>query len=89
MLSNFWKLFSIMAISNNLKKTSIDPRGRPSVTAGSDHCFCTCRPSVCPHFSNLAKQNKVKTMFATGRTVGLAKWIIDDTCLVSINLKGI
>ena len=23
-------------------------------------------------------------MFATGETVGLAEWIIDDTCLVSI-----
>ena len=33
-------------------------------------------------FQNLAKQNKVKTMFATGEIVGLAKWIIDDTCLV-------
>ena len=55
----------------------IDPRGRPTVTAGSDHCFCTCRPSVRPHFS---KQNKfqAKTMFASGETVDLAKWIIDD-----------
>ena len=33
-------------------------------------------------FQNLAKQNKFKTMFATGETVGLAEWIIDDTCLV-------
>ena len=23
-------------------------------------------------------------MFATGETVGLAEWIIDDTCLVTI-----
>ena len=55
----------------------IDPRGRPTFTAGSDHCFCTCRPSVRPH---LSKQNKiqVKTMFANGETVGLAEWIIDD-----------
>ena len=35
-----------------------------------------------PTFEILAKQNKVKTMFATGETVGLAEWIIDDTCLV-------
>ena len=31
-------------------------------------------------------------MFATGVTMGLAEWIIDDTCLVStrlfINYKG-
>ena len=56
----------------------IDPRGRPTVTAGSDHCFCTCRPfvrpPVRPHFS---KQNKfqAKTMFTTGKAVGLAEWI--------------
>ena len=25
-------------------------------------------------------------MFATGETVGLAEWIIDDTCLVIISL---
>ena len=38
-------------------------------------------PSV-PNFQNLANQNKAKTMFATGETVGMAEWIIDDTCLV-------
>ena len=46
------------------------------------HCFLTCRPSsVRPHFS---KQNifQTKTMVATSETVGLAEWIIDDTCLV-------
>ena len=60
----------------------IDPRGRPTDTACSDHCFCTCRsfvsPSVThPHFS---KQNKfqAKTMFATDESVGLAEWVIDD-----------
>ena len=25
----------------------------------------------------------MKTMFATGEAVGLAEWIIDDTCLIS------
>ena len=39
------------------------------------------RPSV-PTFKNLAKQNKVKTMIATGETVGLAEWIIDDKCRI-------
>ena len=55
---------------------SIDPRGRPTVTAGSDNCFCTCRTSVHTHFS---KQNKFqdRTMFATAVTMGMAKWIID------------
>ena len=39
------------------------------------------RPSVRPHFS---KQNKfqAKTMFATGETLSLAEWIIDDICHV-------
>ena len=54
-----------------------DPLGRLTATAGSDHCFQMC-PSVRPHFS---KQNnsQAKTMFATGETVSLAEWIIDDT----------
>ena len=62
----------------------IDPLGWPTVTASRDNCFCTCRPSVT--FHNLAKQNKAKTMFPTGETVGLAEWIIDDTCLILIVL---
>ena len=35
-------------------------------------------------FQILAKQTKfqAKTMFTTGETVGLAEWIIDETCLV-------
>ena len=40
------------------------------------------RPSVRPHFSNLGKQIKAKTIFAIDETVGLAEWIIDDTCHV-------
>ena len=57
---------------------TFDPRDRPTVTADSDHCFCTCRPFV-------QKQNKFQTeaMIANGETVGLAEWIIDDTCLVT------
>ena len=49
------------------------------------------RPSVRtyirPHFSNLEKQNKQKTMFATGVTMDLAEWIIDDTCRLLLNWK--
>ena len=86
------------AISSRLKNRSqaklccfglpllfFDPRGRPTVIkAGRDHCFCTCHPSVRPQFS---KQNKFqeKTILATGETVGLAEWIIDDTCLVFLS----
>ena len=39
------------------------------------------RSSVRPHFSK--KKFQAETMFA----VGLAEWIIDDTCLVLIILK--
>ena len=50
--------------------------------------FYTCpfvRLLVRPHF---LKQNKfqAKRMFATGESVGLADWIIDDTCLVFLRL---
>ena len=39
-------------------------------------------------FQNIAKQNKFQanTMFTTGETMGLAEWIIDDTCLVFLAL---
>ena len=55
-------------------------RPRPVVIIVSAHVV---RSYVRLHFS----QNKfqAKTMFATGETVGLAEWIIDDTCLVSIS----
>ena len=65
-----------LVASDNYFSFEIDPLGQPTVTAGSDHCFCTCCPSVRPHFSNLAKQKLQKTMVATGETVGLAEWII-------------
>ena len=55
-------------------------------SAGSDHYFRTdFRPYVRSHFSKtIAKQNKrwVKIMITTVESVGLAEWIIDDTCLV-------
>ena len=40
-------------------------------------------------FQNLAKQNKVKTMFSAGETVGLTECIIDDTCLVNFQMYHI
>ena len=64
-----------------------DPLGQPKVTAGRDNCFRTCCPSVRSYI--LFKSRKTKqqnTIFATGVTMGLAEWIIDDTSLVT-NLK--
>ena len=64
----------------------IGPRGRPKVTAGSDHYFRTWCLYVCPSFPtfpNLAKQNhfQARIVNAVGGTVGLAEWIIDDLVL--------
>ena len=42
------------------------------------------RTYVRPHFSNVEKTTQQKTMIATGVTMGLAEWIIDDTCLVFV-----
>ena len=54
-----------------------DPRGRPTVVIiVFAHVVLS---SVRPNFS---KQFQAKTMFALGETVGLAEWIIDDTCIV-------
>ena len=58
-----------------------DPRGRPTVTAGSDHCLCTCYPSV-PTFQNhLAKQKQISSVNNVHywRVCGWAEWIIDDS----------
>ena len=68
----------IMKRINNL----IDPRGRATDTAGRDHCFCTYRPSVRPSVPTFENKTnlKRKTMFTFDETVGLAEWIIDDTC---------
>ena len=59
---------------------TLDPLGRPTITAGGGHYFHTCRPSICPHFA----QNNfwVRIVFAIGGIVGLAEGIIDGTCLV-------
>ena len=54
----------------------IDPFGQPTITASRDHCFCThVRPSPLFKSNTTIQKNN-------GETVGLAEWIIDDTCLV-------
>ena len=63
---------------------SANPQSRPIGIIVFAHVVrLSVRPSV-PTFQNLAKLNKVKTMFPTGDTVGLAEWVIDDTCLVFV-----
>ena len=67
----------------------IDPQGRHTGKASSDHYFRTwclyfrpsVRPYVRPHFSKWLKQKNlpVRIVIATVGTVGLAEWIIDDT----------
>ena len=64
----------------------IDPRGRSTVTAGSDHYFHTwclfVRPYIRPfHFSKSRKTKnfQVRIVIIIGGIVGLAKCIIDGT----------
>ena len=49
-----------LAVQNFQYYFTFDPLGQPQVTAGRDHCFRTCCPSVRPHFSNLEKQKNRK-----------------------------
>ena len=64
---------------------------RPTQSHGrKDNCFRTCCPSVRP--SPIFKSRKTKqqkTMFVTGRTMSLAMWIIDNTCLVYIYISSL
>ena len=62
----------------------IDPLGRATVRAGPVGIIGFAHV-VRPFVPTISKQNKfkAKTMLATGKIVGLAEWIIDDTCLVS------
>ena len=50
-------------------KGKIDPHGRPTVIAGSDHYFHTCQP-VRITFDNFENQNKfqAKLVIATGES---------------------
>ena len=69
-------------------KITIDPLGRPTDPALSDHRFLSVRPYVrkaVPTFQTIAKQNKhrvVKIMITNVGTVGLTEGIIDNTYLV-------
>ena len=72
--------------SGNMLKKYLDPVGQPKVTqVGIIVIAHVVLPYVRP--SALFKSRKTKqqkTMFATGVTMGLAEWIIDDTCLVCL-----
>ena len=37
-----------------------DPRGRPTVSASSDHCCCTCRPSPLFKTKQISNKNNVR-----------------------------
>lgn len=64
----------------------VDPFGQHTVPTGSDyyyfHTFLYI--PMFPLFQNITNENKccVKIIIATGQTMGLAKSIIDDTCLI-------
>ena len=58
---------------------------RPTtVRTGSDHYFHTDCPSVRPSVPKLQNQATI----TGGRVCGLAKWIIDDSCLVFYIANG-
>ena len=67
---------------------SADPQSRPVVIIIFAHVVRSfVRPSVRPLFkSSTTKQQKI--MVATGGTVGLVEWFIDDSCLVIIFFTG-
>ena len=68
----------------------IDPLGRPTIKAGNDHYFHTCRPSVRPSiFENCANNFQMRMVIATGRNVCLTEGIIDKTCMFIIYLLNI
>ena len=61
-----------------------DPRGQPTARLVVIIVFAhVVRPSVRPSLLFKTKQIQAKTMFTTttGEALGLAEWIIDDTCL--------
>ena len=62
---------------NNVPEHNIDPRGRPTVMAGSEHHIHNCRQFVCNHFSKSTKTDPHRLTDCR-----LAEWIIDDFCLV-------
>ena len=66
----------------------VDPLGQLKVTAGRDHCFRTCCPYVrtSPLFKS-RKRKQQKAMLASGVTMGLTGWIIDDACLELMHLS--
>ena len=61
-----------------------DPLSQPKVTAGRDNLFSHMLSVRTSPFFKSSKTKQQKTMVATFETVGLAEWIIDDTCLVTI-----
>ena len=78
----YWKIKRQLPLGHKFS-ANWSTRATHAVTASRDNCFRTCCPSVRPSpLFKFSKTKQQKTMFATGEAVGLAEWIIDDTCLV-------
>ena len=61
----------------------VDPLGRPTVTKVVIIVFThVVRLSVCTSDRPSTFQNLAKIFHATCENVGLAEWIIDDSCFV-------
>ena len=81
-MSNLWEEISALADFNQVLIHLANPQPRPLVITVFAHVV---RTYVRAHFSNLANKKQHK-MVATGETVGLAEWIVDDTCLVVFHI---
>ena len=55
---------------------------RPTHSHGRQESLFSYMLSIHPSLPKCSKAKQQKTMFSTGMTMGLAEWIIDDTCLV-------
>ena len=67
------------------QKIMSDPRGRTTVTTGSDHYFhmWCLYVRTSPLFEIKQNNFQVKIVIVTGGTVGLAEWIIEGTYFLS------
>ena len=84
-----WEYVVIDSWKLRLHSSIFDPLGQASVKTNSENYISThVRLSVRPHVQNLCKWNNFLSgcnAYYISGTVELAKWIIDDSCLVLLN----
>ena len=82
----FLAMFFCFSSSSSLD--IFDPLGRPTVTDGSDHCFCSCSPYVRPHFSKSSKTKQSENNVRYWRDCGSGRvdhwWHLPKNCSLVI-----